>query len=137
MKKLCLTTILLIAAPLALRAGHHTIGHLAVASPKCGWIEGENVRDFSNLAEFCARWVPAGVRIAGATARGGHLWIEAPPDFLENVPSETGPRALLADWLQRWKTVTGYRTAFVTVLQGHRQIAKAQTTLTGDVVSMR
>jgi hypothetical protein len=135
--KALLTTTLLIAIPLAVHAGHHTIGKLSVASPKCGWIEGENVRDFSNLTEFCARWVPMGVPIRGATARGGHLWIEAPPQFAADIRSELGTRALLEDWLQRWKTITGYRTAFVTLLQGHREIAKAQTTLTGDVVSLR
>jgi hypothetical protein len=136
--KILLTASLVVLSLLTLDARHHNVGDLSVASPRCGWIEGENVRDFSNLEEFCARWVPAGFRIRAASATRERLWIEAPSEVVATLRSgEPTTRALLKQWLDQWRTITGYRTAFVVLLQGHHEIARAQTTLTGDFVSIR
>ena len=117
---------------------HHSGHQLSVPSPKCGWIDGDNIRDRSNLSEFCAQWVPADLRIRSATAMHERLWIEAPPDLASTLRGDgRSTAALLRDWLEQWRTVTGYKTASVTLLRGHVEFAKVQTTMAGDAITIR
>jgi hypothetical protein len=136
--KFLLTVVFLCLPALPLDARHHDVGDLSVASARCGWMKGESVRDFSNLDEFCGRVVSAGIRVRDMAAQREHLWIEATPELMAALRSgEPTTRALLKHWLEQWKAITGYRTAFVVVLEGHFEIAAARVTMSGDVVSLR
>jgi hypothetical protein len=136
--KLLVASALLFLPVLTLEARHHDVGGLSVVSARCGWMKGENVRDFSNLDEFCGRVVSAGIRLGDMTASREHLWIEATPELMAALRSgEPTTRTLLKHWLEQWKAITGYRTAFVVVLEGHLEIAVARVTMSGDVVSLR
>jgi hypothetical protein len=136
--KFLLAGVLLFLPALTVEAGHHEAGELSVVSARCGWMKGESLRDFSNLDEFCGRVAAAGIRIRDVTAAREHLWIEATPELMAALHSgEPATRALLRHWLEQWKAITGYRTAFVVVLDRHFEVAAARATMSGDVVSLR
>jgi hypothetical protein len=136
--KAVIVSLWVLALATTLRAGHHEHDTVSVAAPRCGWIEGANVRDISNVSEFCAHWVPSGFQIPTVTATRERLWIETPPGLAASLRSDDRTtRELLADWLTRWRTITGYRTASVTLLRRHVEIAKAETTMSGDSISVR
>jgi hypothetical protein len=117
---------------------HHSGQEMAVMSPRCGYTEGENLRDRRHLDDFCERSVPAGLRIRGAGAVGEHLWIEAPADLALTLRADDQTaKALLREWLAEWRKVTGYRNATVTLLHGHVEFARAQATMTGDAIRVR
>jgi hypothetical protein len=117
---------------------HHGGHKLLMPSPRCGWIDGESVRDRRNLADFCADWMPAQLRISSASADRESLWIEAAPE-LESVLREQDRTmaALLRTWLEHWRKTTGYKTASVILVSQHIEFARIQTTMTGDVVMIR
>lgn len=124
-------------SPSAVHAHH--VGHeLSVASPRCGWIDGDDLRDRRNLSEFCTRWVPAAFRIRSASAMKERLWLEAPTDLISGLRGdERSTAALLRNWLEHWRKITGYKTASVILLRGHVEFAKVQTTMAGDAISIR
>lgn len=133
-----LTASLIVLASLSLNARHHATLDVSTRLPKCGWIEGGGVRDVDNLSRFCSRFVPAGYQIIGAGARREHLWIETRVELAAALlGDDQTTRTLLKEWLERWKTLTGYRTASVTLMRNHREVAKAETTMRGDVVTIR
>lgn len=129
-------SVLWVLSPPAVHA-HHSGQELSTRSAKCGWIEAEDIRDRSNLSEFCAQWVPAEFRIRSATAVRERLWVEAPPDLAAALRGEVSTATLLRKWLEEWRKITRFSTASVTLLQNHVEFAKVQTTMTGDVVSLR
>ena len=107
-------------------------------SPRCGWIDGESVRDRRNLADFCADWIPAQLRISSASADRESLWIEASPELESVLRDENRTMAaLLRNWLEHWRKTTGYKTASVILVSQHIEFARIQTTMTGDVVVIR
>ena len=119
-------------------SAHHADHVLSLPSPRCGWIDGEDVRDRRNLTDFCARWVPAALRISSASATRERLWIETPPDVAATLRDDSRRIAtLLRSWVEHWRTTTGYRTASVILVRNHIEFARIQTTMTGDVVIVR
>ena len=119
-------------------SAHHADHRLSEPSPKCGWIEGEDLRDRRNLADFCARWMPAELRVSGASADRERLWIEAPADLASTLrENDRTTAALLREWLQHWRQTTGYTSASVVLVRQHIEFARIQTTMTGDVVMIR
>src|SRR5918996_15096 len=139
LRAVCIGTMLLCLPALSSSLhAHHNRQALAVASAKCGWIAGDDIRDRSNLSDFCAQSVPATLQIKRATAAKQQLWIEAPPDLVSTLRDDTGTTAaLLRDWLARWRTISGYRTASVVLLRSHMVVARIDTTMTGDTVRIR
>jgi hypothetical protein len=119
-------------------SAHHAAGRLSVPSPKCGWTEGDTLRDRSNLTEFCARWVPGELRISSAAADRERLSIEAPRELALVLKSDDrSTSALLREWLGAWRQISGFPTAEVRLLREHAEIGKAYTTMAGDVVTVR
>jgi hypothetical protein len=117
---------------------HHAAERLSAPSGKCGWTEGDSLRDRSNLTEFCARWVPGELRITNAAADRERLSIEAPRELALVLKSDDrSTSALLREWLRAWRRISGFPTAEVRLLREHAEIAKAYTTMTGDVVVLR
>jgi hypothetical protein len=117
---------------------HHGGHKLLVPSPRCGWIDGQNLRDRRNLADFCADWMPAQLRISSASADRESLWIEASPELVSVLREQDRTMAaLLRDWLEHWRKTTGYRTASVILVSQHIEFARIRTTMTGDVVVIR
>ena len=116
-------------------AAHHSGHRLTVPSTKCGFIDGEDLRDRRHLTDFCARSVSTDVQIRSASATRERLWIEAPSDVVVSLRED--PRttaALLRQWLEQWKRTTGYRTATVVLTRGHAAVASIRTTMGDDVV---
>jgi hypothetical protein len=123
------------AAPVS---AHHSGHALSVPSTRCGWTEGESLRDRRNLSEFCSRWVPGDFRIRSAAADRERLWLEAPRELASVLRSDDhSTAALLREWLRQWRTISGYNTASIVLLQNHIEFAKVYTTMAGDVVSLR
>ena len=119
-------------------SAHHSGDELSIRSARCGWIGAEDSRDRRHLSDFCAQWVPADLRIRSATAQHERLWLEAPPDLAAALRSDDrSTAALLQQWLERWRKITGYRTASVILLRSHVEFARVYTTMTGDVVTIR
>ena len=119
-------------------SAHHAADRLSAPSGKCGWTEGDSLRDRSNLTEFCARWVPGELRISSAAADRERLSIEAPRDLALVLKSDDrSTSALLREWLRAWRQISGFPTVEVRLLREHVEIAKAYTTMTGDVVTVR
>ena len=117
---------------------HHSVSGVPILSLKCGWIEGESVRDVRWLADFCAQSVPPALQIISATADRERLWIEASPQLVARVRADDeASHALLRGWLEQWRRLTGYRTVSVSIFRGHVDIAIAKTTMSGDVISVR
>jgi hypothetical protein len=136
--KLLLTAVLITSVATPTVFAHHVGWGAATKSPRCGWLEGDNVRDLANLSTFCAHSIPAALRVQGVTANRERLWIDAPPELAAALRDhDTRTETLLKDWLQMWRTITGYRTAFVIVLRGHAEIARAGTAMSGDFVTVR
>ena len=133
-----LTALLLIMVTPSVPYAHHTGWGAVTRSAKCGWLEGDSVRDMTNLSIFCERSVPVAFRVQGVTANHEYLWIEAPPELAFALRDhDAATETVLKDWLERWRAITGYRTAFVIVLRDHAEIAKAGTTMRGDFVTIR
>ena len=123
--------------PVTVRA-HHTAMNLSVPAPGCGWAEGDSVRDRSNLSEFCLRWVPLRLGIRMAAADHEVVQIEASPALVAALHDDNrSVAALLRDWLQRWRTLSGYKSASIVLTRNHVEIAKIYTTMAGDVVAVR
>jgi hypothetical protein len=117
---------------------HHGGHELSVPSPKCGWIEGESLRDRRNLADFCADSMPTQFRISSASAIWETLWIEASPELVSMLRDDNRTTAaLLRAWLEHWRKTTGYSTASVILVRQHIEFARIQTTMRGDVVMIR
>ena len=117
---------------------HHAGHALSVSSPRCGWIEGDNLRDRRLAAEFCGRWIESELGIAGASAIGERLWIEAPPTLRSALREDhRHTAALLTNWLQRWRQISGYKAATVILVSGHVEFARVESTMKGDVVVLR
>jgi len=124
-------------APAAVQA-HHAGHALSVSSPRCGWVEGDNLRDRRLAAEFCGRWIESELGIAGASAIGERLWIEAPPTLRSALREDNRhAAALLTNWLQHWRQVSGYKAATVILMARHVEFARVQSTMKGDVVVLR
>ena len=114
---------------------HHSGHRMSGPSAKCGFIDGDNLRDRRHLTDFCAGAALTNVRIRSASATRERLWIEAPPEVgLELQEEARSTAALLKQWLVSWKETTGYRTASVTLMRGHAEVARIQTTMDGEVV---
>jgi len=129
--------VILLTAAFPVRA-HHGGHQLSLPSPKCGWIDGPSLRDRRNLADFCARWMPAELRISSASASRDSLWIETPPDLVSVLlADDRTTTALLREWLEHWRKTTGYNTASVTLVRNHIEFARIRTTIAGDMISMR
>jgi hypothetical protein len=129
--------LLLGAAPGDLQA-HHGGHALSVPSLRCGWVDGDDLRDRRLAAEFCGRWIDGELGIAGASAIGERLWIEAPPTLKSTLREDDRHTAtLLTNWLQRWRQTSGYKTATVILVSGHIEFARIQATMKGDVVVIR
>jgi hypothetical protein len=117
---------------------HHTATRMSVPVPGCGWAEGDSLRDRSNLSEFCQRWIPPRLGIRMAVADHEVVQIEASPTLVAALHDERGAvAALMRDWLQRWRALSGYRTASIVLTRNHLEIAKIYTTMSGDVVVVR
>ena len=117
---------------------HHAGHRLSEPSPKCGWIDGGDLRDRRNLADFCRRWMPTELRIHGASAERERLWIEAPTDLASTLrDNDRTTAALLREWLGHWRRTTGYANASVVLVRQHIEFARIQTTIAGDVVMIR
>jgi hypothetical protein len=122
----------------SIASAHHADHRLSEPSTKCGWIDGPDLRDRRNLANFCTRWMPAELRISGASADGERLWIEASKDLTSTLrDSDRTTAALLREWLERWRQTTGYTSASVVLVRQHIEFARIQTTMAGDVVTIR
>jgi hypothetical protein len=136
---LCLLSLLVSLHLLPSEAEAHHAGHqLLLPVTNCGWAEGDSLRDRSNLSEFCARSVPEGLRITGAGAEREHLWLEAPAALaLALRDRDAATAALLREWLGRWRAISGYRTAAITLVHNHTEVARVYTTMAGDVVAVR
>ena len=66
------------------------------------------------------------------------LWIEAPADLASTLRGDDQSTAtLLRHWLEQWRNITSYKTASVSLLRGHVEFAKVQTTMAGDIVTVR
>lgn len=127
----------LCAVPVASRA-HHAGHGLSVPSARCGWVEGDDMRDRRLAAEFCGRWMDSELGIAGASAIGERLWIEAPPRLKSALrEDDRQTAALLSNWLQHWRETTGYKNATVILVASHIEFARIQATMAGDVVKVR
>jgi hypothetical protein len=122
--------------PAAVHA-HHSGQELAIPSAKCGWIEAENLRDRSNLSEFCAQWIPGEFRIRSVAAARERLWVETPPELAMALRGEVATARLLQKWLEEWRKISGYTTASVALLRNHVEFARVHTTMVGDVVTLR
>jgi hypothetical protein len=117
---------------------HHGSHMLSVRSARCGWIEGDSLRDRSNLSEFCAQSIPARLRIRSATAVRERLWIEAAPDLAATLRGDKGSTtALLRTWLKQWRATSGYTAGTVSLLWNHAEFATVETTMTGEFVTIR
>jgi hypothetical protein len=134
-----LVALCLAALPAVAVQAHHDHHDIHVRSLRCGWLEGDDVRDIRNLSDFCGRSVPASLKIATATATRERLWLEAPADVVAalRVDDRTATRALLADWLRQWKRVSGYPSASLVLMYRHVEIGRAQTMVGGDTVIVR
>jgi hypothetical protein len=118
--------------------GHHTATRLSVAAPKCGWTEGDSLRDRRNLSEFCKRWMPAHLQIPGVAAAGERLVIEASTELASALRDDSRSMApVLQSWLEHWRTISGYKFAAIVLERNHAEIAKIYTTMSGDVISIR
>ena len=119
-------------------SAHHADHRLSEPSSKCGWIDGQDLRDRRNLTDFCTRWMPAELHISGASADRERLWIEAPADVASALrDNDRTTAALLREWLKHWRQTTGYTTASVVLARQHIEFARIQTTMGGDVVVVR
>jgi hypothetical protein len=138
-KTLFVGALLLLLCIMASPVRAHHGGHqLSEPSPACGWIDGQSLRDRRNLTDFCARWMPAELRISGASANRDSLWIETPPDLVSLLRADDRTTtALLREWLEHWRKTTGYNTASVVLLRNHVEFARIQTTMAGDVITKR
>jgi hypothetical protein len=118
--------------------GHHTAARMSVPAPGCGWAEGDSLRDRNNLFEFCQRWIPPRLGIRMAAADHEVVQIEASPALVAALKDDNrSVSALLRDWLQHWRAVSGYKSASVVLMRNHMEIAKVYTTMSGDVVALR
>lgn len=128
------TVVLLLSSVPSGVAAHHSGHRMAVPSAKCGFIDGEDLRDRRHLTDFCA-WVSTDLRIRSASAMREQLWIEAPPEVAFSLREDgRTTAALLRAWLEQWQKTTGYRTASVTLVRDHAGVARIQTTMKGDVL---
>ena len=124
-------------ATAALQA-HHAGHALSVPSRTCGWVDGDNLRDRRLAADFCGRWIEGELGIAGASAIGERLWIEAPPTLRSALREDNRhTAALLTNWLQHWRQTSGYKTATVILVSRHVEFARVESTMKGDVVVLR
>ena len=129
---------LLLAVTTSVVQAHHQSWGAVTKSARCGWLEGDNVRDVTNLTTFCSRWVPAILHVRGVTAHREYLWIDASPELAAALlDNDATTEAILKDWLGKWRAITASRTAFVSVLRGHVEIARAGTAMSGDFVTIR
>ena len=107
---------------------HHTMTGVPVRSAKCGWLQGDSLRDLRNLSDFCANVVAGRTYIGGVASHRERLWIEAPPEFAADV--RTGERAAqqrLASWLAAWRRISGYRHASVAIVTNHVDVVTVVT----------
>jgi hypothetical protein len=134
-----LAAVCLAALPVVTVGAHHDHHDIHVRSLRCGWLEGDDLRDIRNLSDFCERSMPATFRIAAATAERERLWLEAPAETVAalRVDDRTAARALLADWLRQWKRVSGYPNASLVLMYKHVEVGRAQTMISGDTVIVR
>ena len=117
---------------------HHTAMNLSVPVPGCGWAEGDSLRDRNNLSEFCQRWVPSRLGIRMAAADHEVVEIDASPALVAALHDDNrAVAALLRDWLQRWRAVSGYKSASIRLMRNHIEIARIYSTMSGDVVALR
>jgi hypothetical protein len=117
---------------------HHVDHRISEPSAKCGWIDGEDLRDRRNLANFCTRWMPAELRISAASADRERLWIEAPAELATTLrDNDRTTASVLREWLKHWRQTTGYTSASVVLVRQHIEFARIQTTMAGDVVMIR
>jgi hypothetical protein len=128
--------MLLVITP-SVRAHHSGWGPMTL-SPKCGWLEGDNIRDLTNVRTFCAQSIPAALRVQAATANREYLWVDAPRELTAALrENDSTTETILRDWLHRWRAISGYPTAFVIVLRNHVEIARAGTAMRGDFVTVQ
>jgi hypothetical protein len=133
-----LTSVLSLPAVVVPVHGHHTAARLSVPVLGCGWAEGDSQRDRNNLSEFCQRWVPSRLGIRMAAADHEVIQIEASPALVAALHDDNrSVAALLREWLQHWRTLSGYRSASIVLTRNHVEIAKIHTTMSGDVVTVR
>ena len=117
---------------------HHSVAGVPVRSAKCGWLEGESLRDARNVADFCAHSVASETRIHSVTSDRERLWIEAPSQFATDVRGgDDAARLRLSVWLQEWRRITGFRSASVSIVVNHVDVARAETTMRGDIILIR
>jgi hypothetical protein len=135
-----LATVGVIVVGLGAAAVHaHHAGHaLSVPSARCGWVDGSDLRARRLATEFCGRWIDGELGIAGASAMGERLFIEAPPTLRSALrEDDRHTAALLTNWLEHWRQTSGYRSATVILVSRHVEFARIQSTMKGDVVVIR
>ena len=119
-------------------SAHHAGHTLSVPSATCGWVEGDDLRDRRLAAEFCGRWIDGELGIAGASAIGERLWIEAQPTLESTLrEDDRHTAALLTHWLRHWRESTGSKNASIILVSNHIEFAKIEATMAGDVVKIR
>jgi hypothetical protein len=135
MKSLTIVFLFLIAS---VCEAHHSVAGVPLRSAKCGWLEGESLRDVRNVAHFCAQSVGAGPQIYSVTSDRDRLWIETPPHVAMDIRSgDEAARLRLRTWLKEWRRITGFANASVSLVVNHVDVARADTTMSGDVISIR
>lgn len=115
----CLVLAAVIGVP-ATGAAHHSRAGVPVKSAKCGWLQGESVRDLRNVADFCAAFAADDTAVRAAVSDRERLWIEATPGFAADVRTgERDAQMRLARWLAEWQRISGYDRASIAIVANH------------------
>lgn len=101
-------------------AAHHSRSGVPVKSAKCGWLQGESVRDLRNVSDFCAAFAADETAVRGAVSDRERLWLDATPGFAADVlTGEPEARMRVARWLAEWRRISGYDRASIAIVANH------------------
>ena len=105
-------------------------------SPTCGSIVGQTREDLNNVRQFCKNITDGSVE--GVVGAESLLVIKVDREmaYVMQARAMETEQMILA-WMRGWKTLTDRRVVTVTVEWGDVEIAKGQTTLRDDRVTIR
>ena len=119
------TTLLLLALIL-------TPPSLAQDPGPCRQIDGETQKDKENLSRFCNKGISKGA-VVKAEAMDSLLWISVPKSMATAMMGDRlQAEQLVKVWMRGWRAETGRKAVTVYVLWEDVEVAKGDTTWTGE-----
>ena len=109
----------------------------AARSSPCGEIAGQTAEDVGYVRRFCAQGIAEGM-LRGAYASESMLVMKLASADMARImrTRRLDTETLILNWMRGWRSVTGRRAVTVIVEWGDVEIAKGQTRMSGDQVTI-